>query len=326
MTATDTTERYDVHGVSIQVTAQPEMAAAIHERLASFHFIGSRSGARADLRVTFIYGDMSADMAGRGKSIYELENGEVLYDSATGILSGRYGDCLQIKCDIPHGDIRYILKRDDEAFRVSSHILFTLPLIEFLRRRSLFNLHAAGLCRDGRAVLLAGPSGAGKSTLTLALTRAGWGFMSDDMLFLRPEAEDGGDCALLGFPEGIDYTASSARLFGESCALNEVNGKTKHHLRPEDIFRSEEVLRAKPCALIFPQVANTERSVLTPIDPGEAFMELAPNVLMSDGETCRRHFAALAGLSRRVPAFRLLTGTDLSETERMLAGLVTSFS
>jgi hypothetical protein len=313
------TRHYNLHDISIEITAPTEVADAIERRLSNFHCSWKD---KADLTFTFNFGDIVPDLTAEAREIYQLEHGQVLYDPTTGTLFGHYRDSLYMKCSLPGGYTTYTLKPDDEAIRLSSHILFTLPLIESLRRRSLFNVHAAGLSQEGKAVLLAGSSGAGKSTLTLALTHAGWDFMSDDMLFLRPAPENTRGYNLLGFPEGIDYPGTSASLFQASLSLNAANGNGKHHLRPETVFRSEQVLQADPCALVFPQVANTNRSVLKPIDPSEAFMELAPNVLMSDRETCRKHFEALANLSRQVPAYRLLTGTDLSEAERMLAGLL----
>jgi hypothetical protein len=44
-----------------------------------------------------------------------------------------------------------------------------------------FLIHAGAVAREGQAILIGGPAGAGKSTLTLALTRLGYGFMSDDL-------------------------------------------------------------------------------------------------------------------------------------------------
>ena len=48
----------------------------------------------------------------------------------------------------------------------------------------LLTFHAAALQRHGRTLLLAGASGAGKTTLSLALTRAGWCFGSDEIVLL----------------------------------------------------------------------------------------------------------------------------------------------
>jgi hypothetical protein len=61
-----------------------------------------------------------------------------------------------------------------------------LLLIHLLPRRDGVLLHAAGVRRDGRALLFAGRSGAGKSTLTrLALRQDGWDGLSDDRMIVR---------------------------------------------------------------------------------------------------------------------------------------------
>jgi hypothetical protein len=240
-----------------------------------------------------------------GRSIYELEGGQLLYHSGTDVLTARFRESVRMTCNIAAGKTNYALRSPDErATRAASHILFTVPLIELLRRRGLYNLHAAGLCKAGDAVLLAGPSGAGKSTLTLAMTRAGWDYMGDDMLFFRPDCAD-----MLGFHEGIDVFPDLAQ------------GGGKQHIRPEAVFGCLEVMRARPRALLFPRVAHKVESVLTPMEEAEAFLELAPNVLMTDRAVSERHFRALADLSKRTPAFRLQTGTDLDDAERVIADL-----
>src|SRR5262245_3573357 len=107
-----------------------------------------------------------------------------------------------------------------------SHPLFTLPLVEMLKRRGLYGLHAGGVCLHGRALLLPGTSGSGKTTLTLALAR------------------------------------------------------------------------------------------------GEALLELAPNVLLTEPRSAQAHLDALAELVEKSDCWRLATGTDLDETVRRLVELL----
>jgi len=205
-------------------------------------------------------------------------------------------------CNVASGKTEYALSAEEDASRAASHILFTLSLIELVRRRGLYNVHAAALCRGNDALLLAGPSGAGKSTLTLAMTQAGWGYMGDDMLFVKEDRAE-----VFGFPEGIDY-------FPDMRVAS-----LKTHVRPEAAFGVAAVLKAQPRALIFPRVAHTDESVLLPMNRTEAFLELAPNVLMTDRAGCEAHFRALEDLTRRTPAFRMRTGTDLGQAERMIS-------
>ncbi len=49
--------------------------------------------------------------------------------------------------------------------------------------------HAAGVVRDGRAVMLAGPPGTGKSTAALRLLEAGFRFLSNDRVLARADAD-----------------------------------------------------------------------------------------------------------------------------------------
>jgi HprK-related kinase B len=59
-------------------------------------------------------------------------------------------------------------------------------------------LHAAGVSRDGRAVVMAGPPGAGKSSAALHLVDAGFRFLSNDRVLSRAEA---GRVRALGYPK-----------------------------------------------------------------------------------------------------------------------------
>ncbi len=59
-------------------------------------------------------------------------------------------------------------------------------------------LHAAGVSRDGQAVVLAGVPGAGKSSAALHLVDTGFRFLSNDRVLARPE---GGRVDALGYPK-----------------------------------------------------------------------------------------------------------------------------
>jgi hypothetical protein len=295
-----TATRFLLHGIRMGVTGPCEVTRGLLRRLSSFK---CNDDGPDDIDVILTIGRADHDDVGLGpgRRIYDLQGGEVLYHSETETLTARYQDRVRMTCNLASGRTEYRLASDEEAYRLASHILFTLALIELFRRRDLYNIHAAGLCRGNYAVILAGPSGAGKSTLTLAMSQAGWGYMGDDMVFLAP-----GSCDVFGFPEGIDY-------FPDGRATSR-----KAHVRPDLAFGSAEVLQARPQALIFPRIAHKKETVLQPVSQTEAFLELAPNVLLSDRAACEKHFKVLEDLTRRVPAFRLHTGQDLAQAGRMI--------
>jgi hypothetical protein len=211
-----------------------------------------------------------------------------------------------------------------------SHPLFTLPLVELLKHRGLYGLHAGGVCRDGRdgrdgrAVLLPGTSGSGKSTLTLALARAGFGFLGDDTLFLARSSEG---LKVLAFPDEFDLTDQTVAFFPELASLLDVDrpdGWRKRQLRAEQVYRAngaEVVWECDPGLLVFPRVAGVRESRLAPMPKDEALLELAPNVLLTDPASSQAHFDALAELVERSDCWRLETGTDLDEAVRLLEAL-----
>jgi hypothetical protein len=68
--------------------------------------------------------------------------------------------------------------------------LLQSALVVALRQMGVFNLHAAAVCHDGRALVVVGDSGAGKSTTTTALTSAGCDYLGDDGVWIRERAAD----------------------------------------------------------------------------------------------------------------------------------------
>jgi hypothetical protein len=321
---------YGLHGLHLVVEEgaavwEAAAAAALHGRLAPFALDSSQGEPPPpDLRFA-----LSPDLPARpaaGRPVYDPPVGEVLYDEGEDLLYLRYGPRLGVLCEPGAGRARLAAAEPSEAdLWPLSHPLFTLPLVELLKRRGLYAVHAAGLSRGGRALLLAGHSGAGKSTLTLALARAGCGFLGDDTLFLdRPPGRPAG-LRILAFPDEVDLTEESVGFFPEAAAhLEEAPraGWRKRQLRAEQVYRTEVVWECAPGALIFPRVAGTADSVLEPLDRAEALFELAPNVLLTEPRSSQAHLDALAALVEASACYRLATGRDLDGAVRLLEGVV----
>lgn len=78
-----------------------------------------------------------------------------------------------------------------------------------VERTGMLTVHAAVVHSPGGAVVFPGPSGLGKSTLALALVRAGFGLMSDEMA-----AFDRTSARLSSFPRPITVDADSPGAAG----------------------------------------------------------------------------------------------------------------
>ncbi|MEI9973431.1 MAG: hypothetical protein WDO73_16135 [Ignavibacteriota bacterium] len=99
----------------------------------------------------------------------------------------------------------------------ADHTLFRWLFLDamaymLLTQRYVVSLHAACVARDGAGILLCGRSGAGKSTLSVAASRAGFTFLSDDCTWVRT----GIDIPMaIGKPHQARLRGDAARHFPE---------------------------------------------------------------------------------------------------------------
>src|SRR6185295_4970218 len=186
-------------------------------------------------------------------------------------------------------------------------------LMELLKRRGHFPVHAAGLALGDRGVLLAGTSGAGKSTLAVALARRGFSFLSDDTVFLSPDASG---WRVRAFPDQVDLCADAPDLFPELHQASREDlppGWRKRQIRAETLYETAICWEVSPRVLIFPAVSGAATSRLRPLSAPDALLELVPNVLLTDADGSQQHLNALAGLAGQCACYRLDTGRDLDD-------------
>lgn len=321
---------YAVHGIRLAVSFdQPAFAAALDARLRHF---AAGDESEADLTFQFFCvpdgGPHEIERpAGLARRISEPKSGEIVYFDESDQI---YLDCAcraRLLCEPGRGRTSVSIRESEaESLWFISHPLFTLPLIESLKRRGRFSVHAAGLCLGDRCLLLPGDSGSGKSTLTVALVRAGFAFLSDDTVFLA-RGPDG--LRVLAFPDEIDVTDQTASFFPELAhlpALPGVDGWPKRQVWPERVWGAEIVHDCPPAALVFPRIAHTDRSTITALGRAEALIELASNVCLTETRSSQAHFDVLAELVRDHACYRLETGRDLERVPDLLRELLAASS
>jgi hypothetical protein len=188
--------------------------------------------------------------------------------------------------------------------------MFTILLVEILKRRSCYSMHAAGFSKDGKAILIPGTSGAGKSTLAITLLRSGFDYLSDDMVFLQRRSDGLG---ILSFPEDVDVSDQTIRFFPELDFLRSSPKSVawaKRQVRADEVYGVEMVREARPGAIVLPKISAKERSVVRPIDADEALLEMVSNILLTEARSCQSHLDILTELVRQTPCYRLETGRD----------------
>jgi len=315
-------QTYALHGIGVGVCAEPDIMAALDARLHPFRV---HDTVALDMRMAFNTADPIELPPAGLRTVYEPQvgRGHVLYDPATDRLFIGYEDRLHLVCEPFSGRTRAARTSacPEDAWFLS-HPLLTLPLVETLKRRGLFNIHAAGVARRGRALLIAGSSGAGKTTLSIAMARAGFDFLGDDTLFLTGAGDRVQVCA---FPDEVDVTETTAAFFPELASLTAFPrppGWPKWSFRLEDVFGARIAWTAEPAAIVFPRITPGEPSSLEPLSGQRALLEVLPNILLTQPDACQAHLRILADLTAQVPCYSLTMDRDVLALPALLEELL----
>lgn len=186
-----------------------------------------------------------------------------------------------------------------------------------LRRCGLHDLHAAGAVEPtgGAGVLLVGASNSGKSTLALRLARAGWRYLSDDLLVLHEEGE--GRIRARGLRRL--FAVSAPTLAGcdlprlEEALGSPVNSDPdKRRLDPAVVFPGGRAASCEPRAIYFPVITGEAASRVEALGQAEVMtrlLKLCP--WASFDAAARDHLAFLGRLARQARGYVLRAGRDV---------------
>ncbi len=194
-------------------------------------------------------------------------------------------------------------------------IFLTMALVEMLRRRGLYYLHAGAVSGDGRAILLCGMAMSGKTTLTLGLVRHGYTVCSDDAVFLRHR---GRKVSAVGFKKDVHVTKAGLDRYRDLLGtVRPPRAPFKKASIPYRIFRTVDSI--EPDIILFME-RGAGKTRVTPVSETQALSLLIPQSLMVffDGRYAERHLAALAALVRRARAYRCVCGRDLLDDPAVL--------
>ena len=313
MSDTRRTQTYGFHGMNLRVLSSPAIATCLDSR---FQVFPSKEEPAETIFFDFesasnTKGHRFGKPLGREKPFYELESGEASYFEDEDQIYICCDDRARVLCNPGSGNAWFSVREPEiDNLWLASHLLLTICLIEILKRRGLYSLHAGGFSTNGRCLLIPGTSGAGKSTLTVASLRANFDYMSDDMVFLV-DRTDG--FRVLAFPEAVDVSDQTAAFFPELSFLlhsPKRRGWRKRQIHPTQVYGTKVAPEARPAAVVIPRISEAQTSVVTRMDPDEALLELVPNVLLTEENSCRADLDALSRLVKSTPCYRLETGRD----------------
>jgi hypothetical protein len=218
----------------------------------------------------------------------------------------------------------YLLKPERMSANLIEY-LFHLTLIELLRHRRLYTIHATALEWHGRGVLIPGNSGRGKTTSFISLLRAGYRCLSDDHPLIRADEDH---IELLPFPIKINVTKETIAFFPElrnapEHVLKVQPGFHKRGFYAEELYRTEIGACCRPALVLFPQVVDAAQSHLERLPKSRALQLVLPQALLVyDQNVARQEFQVLAKLVQQADCYRLHFGRDILDLPKLITPLL----
>jgi len=180
-------------------------------------------------------------------------------------------------------------------------------------------LHCACVVRDGAGLLLTGKSGAGKSTLTLAMTRRGFSFLSDDWTyFSRFE----GALWAWGLIPRLKLLPHAAELFPELAQMEtsvSLNGEEAFEIDPYQNLGAQRTRCCQQRELVCLARSSTPEFTLSRMPAAEAIAHLEENLLADTPEGLQPQLEVVHSLVHR-GCWQLRYGEGPDTVARKLAG------
>ena len=191
--------------------------------------------------------------------------------------------------------------------------LLMAPLMEMLKERGFFGLHAAALTKEGTGYLFPGDSGTGKTTIALSLLKNGFQYLGDDKVLLR--REDNG-IAALAFTRRFNIDPDISLHYPELGFLEDLNplpGTTKRPFDISRVYQDTFLPRCSPKLLIHLHKTSASKSQTSRLTSNESFARLANQTIPSlRKEITEKQLQLLADLARGTESHLLQIGEDLN--------------
>ncbi len=308
------TRSYLLHGHKVTVVGEDPILVALQRRIGLFP--PADSGIPSRLHFSYhripdqVFCDRALLPSGPNHLVLELAGARALYFDATEELYIDVPGRARVLCNTETRQVNVTYPQSSAGdIEFLAHLCFTLPLAELLKREGLYMIHAAGLCLDGKGLLVAGASASGKTTLAISLLRGGFGFLSDDTTFFTTSR----GLRALAFPDEIDVTERTAGYFPELRNLAKRSSsprRHKHSFNFTHLYSTGPTWECTPAVLVFPRAVGASESVLTSMPKSEALIELLCNVVRTETRSAQAHLDALAALVKQCRCYRLHAGRD----------------
>ncbi len=319
-------KNYRIHRINLRLQSnRPDILDTIHQILYRFEIKTERpQQSRINFGLQVVESDSipPSDFPANLKLV-SFDDNQKYYAGDSGLLYTISPDKFLVSCDLKAQNAFAIINSGFANLSLLLfHQVFYPILAEMLKQLHLFNIHTAAVTHNETGIMFPAQAHSGKSTLTIAMVRAGFGFLSDDICFVKKNSSK---LSLLGFPEPIKIWDETVGFFPELSFLNEQKqcAQFKKSFCVEDVFPDSTKTQATPRFLILPKISSSKRSRLQPISKTEAMVELIPQSLMvANKNIVKHHLEILAQLVEECNCFRLTAGQDVLDIPKLIKDIL----
>jgi hypothetical protein len=197
-------------------------------------------------------------------------------------------------------------------------VIFPMLLTIVGASAGIAELHCSCVAKQQSGLLLVGPGRSGKSTLAVALSQAGFGFLSDDRTFCSWRE---GKLSAWGLATTLKLRREAGVYF-EQLKYKEpthlVNGERVFRLEPELGLGFERVRTCEPRLLVFLERTESPAFCLAPMSPAEAATRLEADLMAELPDAVDMQMEVIGRLAER-PSCLLQYGGPPGNTAHELA-------
>jgi hypothetical protein len=186
-------------------------------------------------------------------------------------------------------------------------IIFPMLLSILAGSVGLVELHASCVARDQRGLLLLGPSRSGKSTLAMALTEAGFRFLSDDRTFCSLRRDE---LLAWSLPRPLKLRHEAAawfEAFRDKAPTDTQNGEPVFYHEPDSHFRQHNFPACAPKAVIYLERQSNPGFHIRQMTKSEMKSNIEHDLLAEDPAAIQKQEQILDNLLA-LPCWRLRYG------------------
>lgn len=205
----------------------------------------------------------------------------------------------------------YIKKDASVPDQASVQQLIQAGFFELLRWKGIFLLHASGISKKKKNILLVGNSGSGKSSVALSAILAGWKFLSDDLVFIRIKK---------GFLQALSYSPilkCNSDLYKTIKPISNFNenlkGKNEISINIPFFWPKHFIKSFSPNIIVFLYISNRKKSKSISLSKRSALFKLINQsaTLFLGNKPAQKHLMTLSKIAETTSSFHLSLGRDL---------------